>query len=120
MKDLESVFGKDLRIVKIREDKNHNDTDIVMSDRNMTVAISKTNFTRVMNELGIDVRQALRNIPSEYVDSRPLWKKDMDMRMGRRVDLSVPSHIPQAGTDWLKKRAIAFARSKSKKEDVER
>lgn len=31
-------------------------------------------------------------LPVETVDRRPLWKKDMDMRMGRTVDFKTPNN----------------------------
>lgn len=49
-------------------------------------------FKSVMEKLDIDVTEEIALLPVEAVDRRPLWKKDMDMRMGRAVDFRTPSN----------------------------
>lgn len=49
-------------------------------------------FKSVMEKLDIDATEEIALLPVETVDRRPLWKKDMDMRMGRAVDFRAPSN----------------------------
>ena len=49
-------------------------------------------FKSVMEKFDIDAMREVMSLPAETVDRRPLWKKDMDMRMGRTVDFRVPSN----------------------------
>lgn len=49
-------------------------------------------FKSVMEKFDIDVTEEIALLPVETVDRRPLWKKDMDMRMGRTVDFRTPSN----------------------------
>lgn len=49
-------------------------------------------FKSVMEKLDIDVTEEIALLSIETVDRRPLWKKDMDMRMGRAVDFRTPSN----------------------------
>lgn len=49
-------------------------------------------FKSVMEKFDIDVTEEIALLPVEAVDRRPLWKKDMDMRMGRTVDFRTPGN----------------------------
>lgn len=49
-------------------------------------------FKSVMEKFDIDATEEIALLPVETVDRRPLWKKDMDMRMGRAVDFRTPSN----------------------------
>lgn len=49
-------------------------------------------FKSVMEKFDIDAAKEIILLPIETVDRRSLWKKDMDMRMGRTVDFRTPSN----------------------------
>ena len=49
-------------------------------------------FKSMMEKFDIDVTGEIALLPVETVDRRPLWKKDIDMRMGRAVDFRTPSN----------------------------
>ena len=45
-----------------------------------------------MEKFDIDVTEEIALLPIETVARRPLWKKDMDMRIGRTVDFRTPNN----------------------------
>lgn len=49
-------------------------------------------FKSLMKKFDIDAAKEIMLLPVETVDRRPLWKKDMDMRMGRTVDFRTPNN----------------------------
>ena len=49
-------------------------------------------FKSVMEKFDIDAAKEIMLLPVETVDRRSLWKKDMDMRMGRTVDFRTPNN----------------------------
>ena len=49
-------------------------------------------FKSVMEKFDIDAEREIMQLPVETADRRPLWKKDMDMRMGRTVNFRTPSN----------------------------
>lgn len=49
-------------------------------------------FKSVMEKFNIDAEREIMQLPIETADRRPLWKKDMDMRMGRTVNFRTPSN----------------------------
>lgn len=49
-------------------------------------------FKSVMEKFNIDAEREIMQLPVETADRRPLWKKDMDMRMGRTVNFRTPGN----------------------------
>ena len=67
--------------------------------------INYDNLFRFLKGLNINLESELRRlrIPTERIDTRPLWKKSMDIQMGKKVDLRNPSNYPFRDENYLRR-----------------
>lgn len=78
------LFGK-LRFVEVQEDIGKHRTYHVISLNHHIYKIEEHALQSVLRRYGIHLIEEERNarIPHIRIDNRPLWQKDLDMRMGR-------------------------------------
>ncbi len=71
---------------------------------------------RVLGEYGIDLRQELMRLPRKEYDNRPIWKKAMDMQMGKIVDFNRAPSYPPVHPDRLKAELEKIAATNRRKQ----
>lgn len=93
MKTIRETFPRNRFWLEKREREIGSTTDqVVFWLDGYCYSMDLLRFKSVMEKLDIDVTEEIALLPIETVDRRPLWKKDMDMKMGRTVDFRVPSN----------------------------
>lgn len=92
MKTIREIFPRDRFWLEKREREVGSATDqVVFRLDGYCYSMDLFRFKNVMEKFDVDAIKEIMLLPVETVDRRPLWKKDMDMRMGRTVDFRVPS-----------------------------
>lgn len=93
MKTIRETFPRDRFWLEKREREIGSTTDqVVFRLDGYRYGMDLFRFKNMMEKFDIDATEEIVLLPIETVDRRPLWKKDMDMRMGRTVDFRVPSN----------------------------
>lgn len=93
MKTIGETFPRDRFWLEKREREIGSTTDqVVFRLDGYRYGMDLFRFKSVMKKFDVDAAKEIMLLPIETVDRRPLWKKDMDMRMGRTVDFRVPSN----------------------------
>lgn len=93
MKTIRETFSRDRFWLEKREREIGSTTDqVVFRLDGYRYSMDLFRFKSVMGKFDIDATEEIALLPVETVDRRPLWKKDMDMRMGRAVDFRTPSN----------------------------
>lgn len=93
MKTIREIFPRDRFWLEKREREIGSTTDqVVFRLDGYRYSMDLFRFKNVMEKFDVDAIKEIMLLPVETIDRRPLWKKDMDMRMGRTVDFRVPSN----------------------------
>lgn len=93
MKTIGETFPRDRFWLEKREREIGSTTDqVVFRLDGYRYSMDLFRFKSVMEKFDVDAAKEIALLPVETVDRRPLWKKDMDMRMGRAVDFRTPSN----------------------------
>ena len=90
MNFVEDVFNKNFYIEKLKYEYNSPRPDIIVRINGHQYEISFYALSTFFRKFDINLEsQIMRgNYRKEYVDNRPIWKKDLDLRMGKNVDFS--------------------------------
>ncbi len=67
-----------------------------------THEIDMCSLENILREYDIDLKRELAKIPRKEYDNRPMWKKAMDVQMGKAVDFHRAPCYPPAHPDRLK------------------
>lgn len=93
MKTIRETFPRNRFWLEKREKEIGSTTDhVVFRLDGYCYSMDLFRFKSVMEKFDIDATEEITLLPVEIVDRRPLWKKDMDMRMGRAVDFRTSSN----------------------------
>ena len=105
-KYIENIFEtKDFRIEKVVLENNSPSRKFLIFVKGYRYFINYNNLFRFLKEFDIDLETELRRlrIPTERIDTRPLWKKAMDVQMGKNIDLRNPSNYPFRDENYLRR-----------------
>ena len=93
MKTIKETFPRNRFWLEKREREIGSTTDqVVFRLDGYCYSMDLFRFKSVMEKFNIDAEREIMQLPVETADRRPLWKKDMDMRMGRTVNFRTPSN----------------------------
>lgn len=93
MKTIRETFPRNRFWLEKREREIGSTTDqVVFRLDGYCYSMDLFRFKSMMEKFDIDVTGEIALLPVKTVDRRPLWKKDIDMRMGRAVDFRTPSN----------------------------
>lgn len=106
---IEEVFERnDFYIEKIVLENNSPQRKFLIRVRGYRYFIRYENLFRFLKSIDIDLESELRRlrIPTERIDTRPLYRKAMDIQMGKNVDLKNPTNYPLRDEIFLKRTLI--------------
>ena len=75
---------------------------VVFRLNGFTHEMDMRSLDRILREYDIDLRCELTRIPHKEYDNRPIWKKAMDVQMGKAVDFPRTPCYPPIHPDRLK------------------
>lgn len=106
---IEEVFdSRNFRIEKIVLENNSPSRKFLIFVNGYRYFIRYENLFRFLKNEDINLEEEIRRlrIPTERIDTRPLYQKAMDVQMGKRVDFKKPATYPFRDEMFLKRTLI--------------
>lgn len=103
---IEEVFQrKDFYIEKIILENNLPNRKFLIFVKGYRFFINYNNLFRFLKDFDINLESELKRlrIPTERIDTRPFYKKAMDIQMGKQVDFKRPLNYPFRDEIYLKR-----------------
>ena len=88
---ISDIFAKDAFCIdKIVQERNSPQIEFLVRVNNYEYLMSYKELERLCNTYGVNLNLEIAesHYPRMSYDNRPLWKKDMDFRMGKTVDFT--------------------------------
>lgn len=103
---IKDIFNeKQFKIVRIKYEYNSPNKDIIVRINSKEYEVKYFILKKFLNTLNINLdRELLTNhISTEKLDNRPLYKKALDVQLGRKVNFNNQKHYISIGYDFLER-----------------